>query len=1043
VKTNLGHSEAASGLTSVIKVALAFDKGFIPPTYGVKTLNPKCETNSISYVSLYTKLTQYDAVHLDSRNLKVVTELQSWPRKLCRASINSFGFGGANAHVILESPLSYLGPSMQKPRAQSSNTSSLLVLPVSAASKISLNLRVKQISKTMEHATVSDLEQLALTLGSRRCHMQNRHYLLVDTATDDRQESPKVMVSKEFDSRTTVLLPIAFVFTGQGAQYAEMAKGLLYTNKVFSNTIHELDNVLKSLLPRYAPKWTLEQTILDPSAVSMVNDVTRSQPICTAIQVALVNILRDWDISPVSVVGHSSGEIAAAYAAGLLTATQAILVAYFRGYAASRVQQLGLMMATGLGVEAAQALIVSKELEKQACVACVNASNSVTLSGSAEAISTLGAEIANRNVFVRKLVTGGLAYHSHLMKQIGPLYEQLLEENLSDTVSAKQVTTRLYSSVADFGSQVVNFFNLPDMVKYWRRNLEQPVHFSSALKNLIADGNHHLIEIGPHCALKGPIQRIREDLDITGQLLPYACTLIRGEDANLCMQNLAGSLFVRGHELNWSSVNNLPKSSLAHRDDLPTYPWDYSAGLLWYEPRASIELRNREYARHEILGSRQLADNGISWRWRNILYLDEMPWLRGHKVEKQIIFPATGYLAAIIEAISQIIGVKDDFADQAETTDVIFEFRDVNMNVALIVHDEDVGKSNSTELHTVVSKRRLSAATSSADWYDFEVSSWKSDKATLHCVGGVRVNISSDLQGAVIICDADNFEAQPPSRYYDKGRDEGIAYDGEFKSLISLRFDGNRKRPESLSTTRLIPMVARDPHSTYYPVHPITMDACLQAPMMGCTAGNIDRLEGYLPVFIPECQVRAIGRNSLDLEGEIHTRSCRTGVSTQRIDTTLRDPCKRTILNFKGVRMSLYIGKNADKGDKDEADLPRQPCLRALFKPDISRLFIGKESAINDYIQDFVKDSTSYSMEEDYSSSIEALVDLAGHRKPDMRAIEIHSQNYSGVKRWLQILDGDTGFPRSQSWWSAILDETGKIQMEEDGAGPFVSESWQ
>ncbi|KAK9777740.1 hypothetical protein SCAR479_05423 [Seiridium cardinale] len=998
VKTSLGHSEAASGLTSVLKVALAFEKGTIPPTYGVKRLNPKC--------------------------------------------INSFGFGGANAHIILESPLSYLGSIPQKPSAQSSNVPPLLVLPVSAASKTSLDFRVRQIIQTMEHDDASGLERLALALALRRSHLQNRRYLLVNTETGHKREGPEVMVPKELGSHTTVPLPIAFVFTGQGAQYAEMARGLLYTSNTFSNTICELDNVLQSLSPQYAPDWTLKQTIVDPPGVSRVNDVNRSQPICTAIQVALVNILRDWGITPVSVVGHSSGEIAAAYSAGLLTSTQAILVAYFRGYAAGQVKQPGRMVATGLGAEAAHALIVSKGLEGQACVACVNASNSVTLSGTPEAIDTLEAELANQNVFVRKLMTGVLAYHSHLMKEVGPLYEQLMEDNLGSTMPPKHRAAKMYSSVADVGSQLGPFLNLTGMAKYWRRNLEQPVHFSSALENLISDGLCHLIEIGPHSALKGPIQRIRTDLDVAGHLLPYANTLIRGEDATLCMQSLAGSLFVQGHKLDWYGVNGQPRSGLAHRDDVPTYPWDYSAGLLWYEPRASIELRNKQHVRHEILGSRQLADDGISSRWRNILHPSEMPWLRGHKVETQMVFPATGYLAAVMEAMSQIIGIEDAFAHQADQSGVVFEFRNVNINAALIVHDEDAGIRNTTELHTVVSKRRLSSATSSSDWYDFSVSSWRSDNATLHCVGGVRVNTSSDLQGAVMISDADSFEAQPPSRYYDKGREEGICYDGDFRSLTSLRFDRNRQRSESVSTTRLIPMAAREPYSTYYPMHPITMDACLQAPIIGCSAGNIDRLEGYLPVFISECQVRNIGRNTPELEGAIHTRSTRTGFSTQRIDTTLRDPCGRTILNFKDVRLSLYSGKKVDKHDTDGAELPRQPCLRALYKPDISRLFLGRESAIDDYIVSFVKHKASSSVEEDWISSIEALVDLAGHRKPDMQVIELCSPQHASSKRWLRILDDDTGFPLFHSWCSATVGGPGQIRIEEDAVGPFLITIW-
>ncbi|KAI0396107.1 polyketide synthase [Xylariaceae sp. FL0594] len=1013
VKTNLGHSEAASGLTSIIKVALAFEKGAIPPTFGVQSLNPKLQ--------------------LETRNMRVVTSLQDWPRKLRRASVNAFGFGGANAHVILEAPRSYLNTLPQTPQLSYPVESATFVLPVSAHSKQSLEARVQQISELVSRCDDRTFSRVAFTLTARRSHLRRRDYVLVKRMAESEYSVVGCQALEPPDVTQASTLPFAFIFTGQGAQYAEMAKDLLSSSKTFARTISELDSVLHSL-SQHAPDWTLAQTIMDPPEISQVDSVIRAQPLCTAVQIGLVRVLADWDITPVCVVGHSSGEIAAAYAAGLLTASQATIVAYYRGYAVTQLSSPGLMIAAGLGPDDAQLLIREKNLNGHVHIGCVNASNSVTLTGSHDEVVALEEAILSQRKFVRRLDTGGRAYHSHMMKEVGALYEKLLVGELGAAdhfalpTPASPDAVKMFSSVADVGGLVTPFRGCAEMAAYWRKNLENPVHFNSAVGELVGVGKHQLIEIGPSHALKGPIQRIREDCRLSKRDLPYNWTLKKGQSATTSIVNLAGSLFVRGCKLDWQSVNPLPKEGLELHYDLPNYPWDYTAGLLWHEPRASRDLRNRKHIRHELLGSRQLADDGVTWHWRNILHLGEISWLQGHKVEGQIVFPAAGYLAVVMEAISQIQGSKDGIFKELADQDMVYTFREVHIVSALVIPDEEGGASRHTELHTSLTQRKLSAMSSSTDWYDFTISSWQAGQAETHCVGGIRLESPTAMQGSVMISDGDEFEHFEPAPWYAAGRDLGIHYEDEFRMLTSLGFDGNRERPEMVCTLKASPLSALKLHSTFYPMHPITIDACLQAPIIGCSAGNISRLQPFLPVYLSGARIHGLSRNWQDWEGCIHTRSTKTGPSTQRVDATLWDPHGRPFIDIKDARLTLYNGGKTDKQRISPDGDERYPCLRAQFKADILRLPLEAGSLIC---------QNSSAAEDVHIETIRKLLDLAGHKKPNMRVLALPPKNEEHAKNWIQVLDESTGFPRFTSWSSAVLDEDGQIHVSGEDEGPY------
>jgi acyl transferase domain-containing protein len=884
------------------------------------------------------------SVILEERNLKVATKVEEWPRTLRRGSINSFGYGGANAHVILESIDSYLGqknpltrtiglptnaiptngaytngvqPNNVKLNGVGGKTNGLhsnrvsctdaieqelFVLPVSAASPRSLQRLVQQISRTIsESHGAQTLQSIAHTLTKGRDHLRHRSFLLASV------DGVKTTANEEIIGSTTDPLPFGFVFTGQGAQYAGMGKELLYHSQEFRETIHELDDVLQALTAPYTPSWTLEGTLLDDLETSRINEVTHSQPVCTAVQIGLVNLLRSWGIKPSAVVGHSSGEIAAAFAAGFLTTSQAILVAYFRGYAVGQLRTKGAMMAAGLSFESAQALIESKGLEAQARVACINSPESVTLSGSSDAIETLLGDLQSQNKFARKLQTGGRAYHSHMMEEVGQLYEDLLTPlfhrtpkaecrvNGSDPVTFRTTEdVKMYSSVGHRPDALRVMDSQSIGAAYWRQNLEQPVQFSSALKSLVIDRKKvHMIEVGPHLTLKGPIQQIRKGIGLDQKSLPYSSTLVRNEDSNFCIKTLAGTLFTRGYSLAWDHVNALGISSKhgPHKlkprivYEMANYPWDYSSDLNWSEPRASVELRSRKHMRHELLGTAALTGNGIDFTWRNILKPSEMLWIKDHKLEGQVVFPAAGFIAVAIEAVSQVTGIKKQLEERQH--DLGFELRNINVITALNIPDEKDSAGKDLELHTTIFLRKISGTSTSTDWHDFSISSlfWTSSQATLHCTGSIRVTRGKrEGDSGMKVNNAEGFDLwSSTNRWYTKWDQEGLCFGPQFRSLTSLRTDSVQARHEAIATTRIEPKVVGGPYE-FYPVHPITIDAGLQAACLSGTAGRVAALKAWLPVFIAECYIQPPTGTATDIEGEIHVKSEEMGFSSRRID---------------------------------------------------------------------------------------------------------------------------------------------------------------
>jgi NADPH:quinone reductase-like Zn-dependent oxidoreductase len=453
-----------------------------------------------------------------------------------------------------------------------------------------------------------------------------------------------------------------------------------------------------------------------------------------------VRLLSAWGIRPAAVVGHSSGEIGAAFAAGILSQESCMAIAYHRGLATvnfkSRYPDLhGSMLAVGAGANEVQPLL--KGLKGgRAVIACVNSPSSITVSGDEEAIRELQHRVEELHLFNRKLRVD-MAYHSHHMELVAEDYLASIAEFQPRNSSR----TRFFSSVT--GLEAVGSDLQPS---YWVKNLTSPVQFTQALHNMclslteLVSSQHEniiLVELGPHAALEGPIKQTLKEGGGALNTVEYAPTLIRNKNAVETMQHLAATLCTRGLCLDFEAINfprSRDKSTTSLLTDLPRYPWQHKTRY-WHESRIADNHRfGRVWPRNDILGALAEDSNDLEPRWRNIIRLEDMPWLRDHQIQSKIVFPMAGYVTMAMEAASQRAMTRHIKFDK-------FEFREISANRALILEE-------SAEVETMITLRPYNEGTkrSTDSWDEFRVFAWAADKGWVeHCRGMVGVQKDNSI----------------------------------------------------------------------------------------------------------------------------------------------------------------------------------------------------------------------------------------------------------------------------------------------------------
>lgn len=902
---------------------------------------------------------------------------------------------------------------------------SKFLIPLSATSTETLDKQAQNLADwDLDRINVVDL---AHTLGTRRSTLTQRGFALVG------QQSMKEDLDSTRFMKTGMgsfsKLPIAFVFTGQGAQWPQMGKELMEEFPSFRRTIQDLDSVLQALPEE--PSWTLQEALLDPKETSQIGHVTRSQPVCTAIQIAYVQLLAKWAISPVGVIGHSSGEIGAAYAAGRLTAAQAIVIAYYRGYVVGKSTNPapGGMMVAGLSKEAADTEIEKLDLVGVINTACVNSPESVTISGDASGVEKMLAELQGRGVFARKLSTDGRAYHSHHMSRIGEEYQDLLEKGLATLPTAPMAEgVRWISSV--YAQELTGKV----LASYWRKNLESPVLFSDAVKGLVKGHKLHLVELGPHSALELPIKQTRTQLGLTESDVHYSTALSRSKNAVDCVLNLMGNLYLHGHEVEFAKVNTVETMVSSNNvavpqgkvlTDLPPYAWSYD-GVLWNESRASQEFRYRKHAHHDLLGSQSLGCNGHSTEWRNVLKVKDIPWVESHKLGKDVVFPGAGYLAMAIEAVCQV-------TDITTVDEPSFALRQFSISKALQLSMD--ANAEGVEVFTTLSPTKLSGSTHSKKWYDFAVMSYDNGKSVLHAQGMVSVDKDGPIVSKYPSTDID-LEPLATRNWYDRFQKVGLNFGPTFQTMKKIE---THRKKKVMHTRAEVPYLqgggqGKTKQSDYV-IHPITIDTMFQAAIIASSAGIMKDLTCKVPTMIEAARFKAPMSN---VEGQMWTVdsiSQPIGFSAIMIAGELHDGQGQVCAQVENVSAVTFQGAGPE-AIEDE----RHPMLRVTWKPDVSKL---QSNNLEHYL-DYINSAASVPPTDGADATLRrlaCLVDLFSHKDPRIRILEVGQPNLQVTKLLLSILQADSAFRRYGTYSRGCISDKDELMVEDVTSAEFLSEN--
>jgi acyl transferase domain-containing protein len=682
---------------------------------------------------------------------------------------------------------------------------------------------------------------------------------------------------------------------------------------------------------------------LKDQSSSLIDDPEFSQPICTALQVALIELLYSWNIYPSAVVGHSSGEIAAAFASGAISRTTAWKLAYHRGHLSAAIsrsidQVRGGMLAVGLG--SADAALQIEELgpKYRLTIACINSPKNVTVSGSEGAIDALKALLDTQKIFARKLQVQ-TAYHSDFMQPITAEYRTLIGTLQPGTWHGLRVPA-FYSSLT--GKQASS----EDLLSpsYWVNNLASTVKFSDAVTQMLADSKprakqlrqqasfpiSELVEIGPHAALRGPIREIMDQIaDVDS--VTYTSILRRGASAVDTALEVASWLYCRGHAVDILalSTKSADERSPQMLINLPGYAFDHSKQY-WNESRLYKSYRFRKVGRHELLGAPVPDWDPSNAIWRNWIRISENPWILDHRVTGSVLYPAAGMLVMAIEASRQLANPDKHVKG--------FRLKDVSIQMALVIAQTQDG----TETHFHVRPYNDSTSSTSSTVHEFELRSCVRGVWSTHCRGliqteyetsytpvddGLEENefIRESAETVAAAEDACNIPVQP-SQFYEILSTVGLDFGTTFQNISNIRTGQSQNAIATVSTPQI--SMAHDyiqPHL----IHPTTLDGIFHTALAGLTKGGQAIKDVCVPTAINEVWVAADADQS---SHRVQASGQLLGLRQMQADLVAVNPVSKTpTVTINGfVTTALSQSQSTD----DQDNQPRHLCFNIDWKPE-------------------------------------------------------------------------------------------------------------
>ncbi|ERF74612.1 hypothetical protein EPUS_00742 [Endocarpon pusillum Z07020] len=974
VKSNIGHLEGASGMASLVKTVQILENGFIPPNIWFEKPNP--------------------AIPVEEWNIRFPLQPTPWPKLgLRRASINSFSYGGSNAHVVMEDARHYLSarsimgkhctverpPDARELSARYATVRDSFVndsLNSSALSNGSLPNGSKSLwchQSNSNHSVDSSpsrnlsrprlfvwsasdeaglkrqamvycdhfselpsaaksepdkyIEDLAYTLATKRSRLPWKSYVTASSLSD-LQSDLLGKLSKPVRSTSGAPPQLGFVFTGQGAQWHAMGRELL-TYPVFECALRHSDMYLKEL----GCKWSLIEELQRDKDQSQVHSPEFSQPLCTALQIALVDLLASWSIRPLAVIGHSSGEIAAAYCARGLSRDAAIKVAYFRGVLAARLaintrEHSGSMMSVALSEAALQPHLKKLDAKGSIAVGCVNSPVNSTVTGDEALVDELKKVMDDEGVFTRKLKVG-VAYHSTQMNAIAQEYRRLIHDIAPPTDVME--APAMFSSVTGTYVPTDRLYQS----EYWVSNLTSKVQFAPALAQMRREKYRqrvaHFLEIGPHGALRRPIK------DTVGHNSHYFSMLHAGTSALQSSLDLIGQLHCHGYTVNLTAVNSptCSEADLSMLIDLPEYQFNHSQ-VYWHESRISRNFRFRQHPRHELLGTPSADWNSLEAKWRNIIKRSENPWVSEHKSNETELYPGAGMVVMAMEAARQI--ARDPAAIQG------YRLKDVRFSKALLLPLD-----SEADVETQFHMRPGKVGNAAEEKNDFRLTMLSNDEWVEVCCGVVTVEyeealdeVNNSYQSSkegdsykdIYVSGIKTCKRNIASKQlYDNLASFGFNFGPTFQNLKDVSYG---HKGEATASVALRDWMEKVPKGTEiiqpHVIHPTTLDSVFHLAVVGLTKGGWEPVPTIVPTMILDMWVsnELLTRTTLK-HGKAFARSSWNGYREVDSKIVLLHPeTEETLLAIDSYRGTVVGSLDAYRW--------RRLCFGIDWKPDVDML---------------------------------------------------------------------------------------------------------
>lgn len=779
VKTNIGHLEGAAGVAGLIKLALSMKKKQIPGNLHFENVNPK--------------------IDLEGWKLRVIGETSEWPDQADGSprvgGVNSFGAGGTNAHLVLEE---YVAPVTEHKESPQENLYSFHTSAMTKEALKGLLIAYKDYIKESRH----DLRDICYNVGKHRSDLKHRITIAGTDKEDiiekiDAYLEDTVLAGVVVDEVDSPPQKLAFIFTGQGPQWYAMGQELIATEPLFKSIIREIEGYFKEIAG-----WSLLEEMNKDEEHSQVHDTRIAQPAIMAIQIALVELWKKHGVTPQGVVGHSIGEVAAAYTSGALTLEQAVQVIYHRSRGQHAATGKGKMLAISIAQDEAEKII--EDVADVVSIGAVNGPEMIVLSGDEEPLTKISNEMESKDIF-NKFLRVAVPFHSHHME---PLKDELISS--LEHLKPQKAKLDLYSTVTGKKENGMHLLS-----EYWYNNVRKPVYFTNALNQMLDDGYNLFIEIGPHPALSGGAEELFQKKELKASIFP---SIKRKEPEKMRFLQTLGSISAKGYKLDWDAIYPESNSIL----DLPKYTWDLKS--FWFEP-TQHKLNRVERKPHPLItGYTQSAINDNTYSFDVLLDRHVEPFIDDHRVDDVIIFPGTGHLEISTAAAKHAFQDNFGFLEDINFENALFLPEDGEMyEVKIEVYSDE-------EKYWILSRDRSNP---DAEWI-------KHSSGKMNTLGDRFISKKVDLNEIQARVN-DRLPVQP---MYLELKKSGLFYGSAFKLIKNLWMVDD----EILSKIELHESIEYGVDE--YNLHPAVLDACLHS-IFAAKMSNDDEERGiYLPIHI-------------------------------------------------------------------------------------------------------------------------------------------------------------------------------------------------